>query len=107
MNYYVRTLTCAAPTAARLSLCFPIQDTYANKISFFCCYMHNYVNDHRMFTNRLRVDKHKPVMATVWREVYYAATRTMTASRFLPVKKTVIIKVNKASPHQLSLTLST
>ena len=33
------------------------------------------------------IDQHKPVMATVWREVYSAATRTTTASRFLPVKK--------------------
>ena len=31
INYYVRTLTCAALTAARLSLRFPIQDTYSKK----------------------------------------------------------------------------
>lgn len=41
----------------------------------------------RIQIHRLKVDQHKPVMATVWREVYSAATRTTTASRFLPVKK--------------------
>ena len=43
------------------------------------------------------IDQHKPVMATVWREVYSAATRTTTASRFLPVKNTIKININKNS----------